>query len=41
MPDGTTSGAHVINTWAHAGKRPNKTTIFITGVNDTRAFLAL
>jgi hypothetical protein len=30
----------VVNAYAPAGQRPNKTTIFITGVNDTRAFLA-
>jgi hypothetical protein len=40
MPYGTTSSAHVVNTCAPAGQRPNKTPIFITGVNDTHAFLA-
>jgi hypothetical protein len=29
MPDGTTSTAHMINTCAPAGQRPNKTPIFI------------
>jgi hypothetical protein len=35
-PVGTTCNANV----AAAGERPNKTPIFITGVGDTRAFLA-
>ena len=40
MPDGTTASAHVTNTCIPAGDRPNKTPIFISGVHDTRAFLA-
>jgi hypothetical protein len=39
MPDGTTSSFHAVNTCTPAGHRPNKTPIFITGVNDTRVFL--
>ena len=39
-PDGTTSYAQVSNTCVRAGERPNKTPIFITGVSDTRSFLA-
>jgi hypothetical protein len=40
MPNGTTNRAQVTNTCLPAGERPNKTTIFILGVRDTRAFLA-
>jgi len=40
MPDGTTLNAQVANTCLPAGQRPNKTPIFISGVRDTRAFLA-
>jgi hypothetical protein len=40
MPDGTTSNAQADNTCALAGQRPNRKPIFISGVNDTRAFLA-
>jgi hypothetical protein len=40
MPVGTTKNAHVGNTCAPVGERPNKTPIFISGVVDTRAFLA-
>jgi hypothetical protein len=40
MPVGTTFDAHVAIPCLPAGKRPNKTPIFITGVGDTRAFLA-
>ena len=40
MPDGTTFNAQVANTCLPAGERPNKTPIFISGVRDTRAFLA-
>jgi hypothetical protein len=40
MPDGTTNHAQVANTCLPAGQRPNKTPIFISGVRDTRAFLA-
>jgi hypothetical protein len=40
MPLGTTFDAHVANPCLTAGERPNKTPIFITGVADTRAFLA-
>jgi hypothetical protein len=39
MPVGTTT-AHVANTCATAGERPNKTPNFISGVDGTRAFLA-
>jgi hypothetical protein len=39
-PDGTTLNAQVANTCLPAGQRPNKTPIFISGVRDTRAFLA-
>ena len=39
-PPGTTLNAHVATTCAPAGERPNKTSIFISGVSDTRAFLA-
>jgi len=39
-PDGTSSNAQVTNTCLSAGERPNKTTIFISGSRDTRAFLA-
>jgi hypothetical protein len=40
MPNGTTNRAQVANTCLPAGERPNKTPIFISGVRDTRAFLA-
>ena len=40
MPDGATSSAHVTNACIPAGQRPNRTPIFISGVTDTRAFLA-
>jgi len=40
MPDGTTSNAQVANACLPAGQLPNKTPIFISGVTDTRAFLA-
>ena len=40
MPVGTTNNAQVANTSLPAGERINKTPIFISGVNDTRAFLA-
>ena len=39
-PDGTTQHDHVANAYLPAGKRPNKTLIFISGVSDTRNFLA-
>jgi hypothetical protein len=38
--DGTTLNAQVANTGLLAGQRPNKTSIFISGIHDTRAFLA-
>jgi len=40
MPVGTTLNAQVANACLPAGQRPNKTPIFISGVTDTRAFLA-
>jgi hypothetical protein len=40
MPDGATTHAQVTNACLAAGERPNKTLIFITGVRDTRSFLA-
>ena len=40
MLDGATLNAQVANTCLPAGERPNKTPIFISGVRDTRAFLA-
>jgi hypothetical protein len=40
MPDDATQNAQVANTCLPAGKRPNKTPIFISGVRDIRAFLA-
>jgi len=40
MPVGTSVDTHVANPCLPAGERPNKTPIFITGVGDTRAFLA-
>jgi len=40
IPVGTTVGAHVANPCLPAGERPNKTPIFISGVGDTRGFLA-
>jgi len=39
-PDGTTSNAQVANACLPAGKGRNKTPIFISGVSDTRSFLA-
>jgi len=39
-PDGTTVNAQVPNPCHPAGQRPNKTSIFISGVNDTLSFLA-
>jgi hypothetical protein len=39
-PIGTTENTHVASTCVTAGQRPNKTPIFISGVADTRAFLA-
>ena len=39
-PDGTTPQVQVTNACLPAGERPNKTPIFITGVNDARAVLA-
>jgi len=39
-PDGTTLNAQVVNTFLPAEEPPNKTPIFISGVRDTRAFLA-
>ena len=39
-PDGATLNAEVANTCLPEGERPNKTPIFISGVRDTRAFLA-
>jgi hypothetical protein len=40
MPHGTTDHAHVANACLPAGQRPNKTPIFISGLSDTRGFLA-
>jgi len=40
MSDGTTSKARVGNACLPAGERPNKMPIFISGVSDTRSFLA-
>jgi len=39
-PDGTTANAQVANACPAAGECPNKTPIFISGVSDTRSFLA-
>ena len=39
-PDGTTASAQVTKTCLKAGDGPNQTPIFISGVRDTRAFLA-
>ena len=39
-PDGTTINALLANTCLTAGGRPNKTSNIISGVRDTRAFLA-
>jgi hypothetical protein len=39
-PDGTKAHTQVTNTCLLAGERPNKTSVFITGTSDTRAFLA-
>jgi len=36
----TTSNAQVANACLPSGKRPNKTPTFISGVSDTRSFLA-
>jgi hypothetical protein len=40
MHTGTTNTTHVAKTCVPSGERTNKTPIFITGVADTRAFLA-
>jgi hypothetical protein len=40
MPDGATLNIQVANTYLPAGEHPNKTPIFISGVRDTRVFLA-
>src|SRR5215510_15930126 len=40
MPVGATTNTHLASTCVPAGQRPNKTPIFITGVADTRDFLA-
>ena len=40
IPEGTTTHAQVVNACLPSGQRPNKTPIFISGVRDTRAFLA-
>jgi len=40
LPDGTTSKAQVANACPPARVRPNKTPIFISGISDTRSFLA-
>jgi hypothetical protein len=40
MPDGTTANAQVANACLPAGQRTNKTPIFISGVSNTRSFLA-
>ena len=39
-PDGTTNHAHVANACIPAGQRPKRNPIFISGVSDTRSFLA-
>ena len=39
-PGGITPNAQVANTCVPAGQPPNKTSMFISGVRDTRAFLA-
>ena len=39
-PDCTTHHAQVVNTCVPAGERPNKTTIFISGLGDAHSFLA-
>jgi hypothetical protein len=39
-PDGTTSHAQVTDACLAAGELPNEAPIFITGVRDTRSFLA-
>jgi len=41
MPDGTTSNAEVANACIPVGRLPNMAPIFISGVSDTRSFLAL
>jgi len=40
MPDGTTSNAQVANACLPSEERPNKASIFISVVSDTRFFLA-
>jgi hypothetical protein len=40
MPVGTTTNAQVASASLPTGERSNKTPIFISGVDDTRAFLA-
>ena len=40
IPHGATLNANVANTCLPAGELPNKTPIFISGVHDTRAFVA-
>jgi len=40
MPDGATTNAQVAKGCLPAGERPNKTPIFISGVCNTRYFLA-
>jgi len=40
-PDSTTPYTKVAKACLPAGERPNKTTIFILGVRDTRGFLSL
>jgi len=40
MPVGITHYAKVVNACLPAGQHPNKTPIFISGVTDTRVFLA-
>jgi hypothetical protein len=39
MPDGTISNVQLDNTCA-LGQRPDRTPIYVSGVNNTRAFLA-
>jgi hypothetical protein len=40
MPDGNTIRVQATNTCLSAGERTNKTNIFISGVRDTRSFVA-
>ena len=40
MPDGSTNNVEVANGSLLAGESTNKTPIFISGVNDNKAFLA-